>query len=815
MAKSPAMIRNYFKVILRTMLRNKAYSIINILGLSVGLAMYIVISQYVQYEESYDRFHTHTSDIYRVAMHFARPNQEAYTDAATYVPAGAALKADFPEVQAYTFITPEYGRIVFQVDDRIFEEEKVYYADSTFFRFFDFPVLAGDPATMLVEPASIVLSRRAAEKYFGPMDTWKESPLNKTIRVNGQSNMRVTGIMENIPGNSHFKPNVLISYAEFTAGRDLTHNWGWNDFYTYIRLAPGTDYSMLQAKLDDRYAEKYMGKDSHKSFVLQPLEDIHLRSHLSFELEPRGDGRAVQFLVVISIMILVIAWVNYINLSTARGESRGKEIGVRKVNGASRREIMGQFLLESFCMNLIGILLAVMIVQASVPLVGAMLEKDLRFTLLGDIDFLRALLTLYVVGSLVAGLYPALALSSFQPLRVLKASSGSVVRGKSWLRQALVVFQFVMSAGLITGTIIVIHQLQFMRTADLGFSFDNTLVINSPSTIENDSVFFSRYQHFKEQVLKYPAVKYVTLSSALPGKSYNDLDNMANIRLLGRSDQYLGLLTYRVDEDFLNVFDMKLLTGRKFPPMEPGRDSLVYLNEKAVELFGIASPEAAVGQKIDFQGRTVEVLGVVQNYHHKSLRNGFEPMMLRNTPAYPLYISLRLSPDNTVSMQDIIARVRQQWQQTYADNPFNYSFLDTHVADQYKEDLRFGRVFTMFAFFSIAISCLGLLGLVSYTVTVRMKEVGVRKVLGATASSIFLLFSRDYMRLLLTANVVGIPLAYFVLTLWLEDFAYRASLAWWMFLMPVVVVAILALLAVGSQILKAAHMNPVNTLRQE
>jgi putative ABC transport system permease protein len=808
------MIRNYFKVIVRNMLRNKAYSIINILGLSAGLAMYIIILQYVHYEESYDRFHAHSDDIYRVAMHFSRPGQEAFTDAATYVPAGAALKADFPEVQAYTFVTPEYGRIVFQVDDRIFEEEKIYYADSTFFHFFDFKLLAGDPTTMLKEPASIVLSRRVAEKYFGPMEQWKESPLNKTIRVNGATVMRVTGIMENVPASSHFKPSVLISYAEFTAGRDLTHNWGWNDFYTYIRLAPGTDYHLLQAKLGNAYVEKYMGKDSHKSFVLQPLTSIHLTSRVGFELEPAGDARAVQFLVIISIMILVIAWVNYINLSTARGESRGKEVGVRKVNGATRREIMGQFLLESFCMNLIGIVLAMIIVQASVPLIGAMLEKDLQFTLVGDQGFLRSLLLLYVIGSVGAGIYPAFALSSFQPLRVLKASAASVTRGKSWLRQALVVFQFVMSAGLITGTIIVINQLQFMRTADLGFSFSNTLIINSPSTIANDSIFFSRYQDFKQRMLKYPAVQHVTLSSAVPGKSYNDLDNMASIRILGRNDQNLALLTYRVDEDFLDVYGMKLLSGRKFPPTKPGTDSLVYLNQKAVELFGFTSADAAVGQKIDFQGRTVEVLGVVENYHHKSLRNVFEPMMIRNTPAYPLYISLRLDA-NSASMHDVMARVREQWQQTYADNPFNYSFLDTHVSNQYKEDERFGRVFTLFSFFSIAISCLGLLGLVSYTVTVRMKEVGVRKVLGATASSIFLLFSRDYVRLLLVANVIGIPLAYYVLTLWLEDFAYRASLAWWMFLLPIGVVALLAITAVGSQILKAAQMNPVNTLRQE
>jgi putative ABC transport system permease protein len=315
--------------------------------------------------------------------------------------------------------------------------------------------------------------------------------------------------------------------------------------------------------------------------------------------------------------------------------------------------------------------------------------------------------------------------------------------------------------------------------------------------------------------MKYPAVQNVTLSSALPGKSYNDLDNMGGVRVSGMPEQDFSLITYRVDENFMDVYGMKLIAGRNFPPTKPGKDSLLILNQKAVTLFGFSSAEEAVGKKIDFQGRNMEVIGVIENYHHKSLRTDFEPMMIRGSTFFPLYISLKLAPDSNVPPEKIITQLEQQWKQTYGDNPFNYSFLDTHVKDQYQEDARFSRVFTVFAGFSIIISCLGLFGLVSYTVTVRMKEIGVRKVLGASVGNIVLLFSRDYAKLLLVANIIGVPLAYYLLTRWLESFAYRVSLGVWVFIIPVGIVTMLAIVAVSGQIIRAALTNPVNTLRNE
>jgi putative ABC transport system permease protein len=806
------MLQNYFKVIYRNLVRQKTYSIINILGLSAGLAMGMIIMQYVSYEESYDRFHTNSANIYRVAHAF----RGSEFDAAANAPTGDALMHEYPEVQRYVRITPEYGRVVLNYDGNIFDEQKVYYADPTFFTMFDFKLLEGDASTALRDPGSIVLSRSSAEKYFGNRAQWKESPLNRLVRINNKDVMKVTGIMEDIPENSHFKANAIISFAEFVSQHpNVKNHWQWNDFYTYIELAPGTDATLLEAKLPG-FVKKYLVKDPGAKMILQPLEDIHLRSNIGYELDVNGSAQSVYFLTVISVMILLIAWVNYINLSTARGEGRGKEVSIRKVNGASRREVMLQFMLESFYMNLIAIVIAIGIVQVAMPFLGSMLEKPLRFSLISNPEFLMGLGILYIAGSLLSGIYPAIVLSSFQPLRILKASTAGMARGKSFLRQGLVVFQFMMSVGLITGTMIVMNQMEYMRTKDLGFTYNKTLIINAPSTLGSDSLFNSRYRYFRQQALKDPAIELISVSSAIPGKSYNDIDTHGGIRLRGKeeSEQRLAFLSYRIDEEFINVYGMKLIAGRNFTDVAVNTDSFLILNRKGAEHFGFTSPADIVGRKVNYWGRTKEIIGVVENYHHKSLKNNFEPMIFRNTTNEPLYISMRLSSGN-VPLQRVIEGLEQKWKEIYPENPFAYSFLDTHVGNQYKADTQFTRIFTLFAFFSIAISCLGLFGLVSYTVTVRIKEIGIRKVLGASVSNIVLLFSKDYVLLMLVASAIGIPAAYYLLALWLENFAYRAPLGWWLFVVPAVLVTLFSIAAVSGQILKAAFVNPVNTLRQE
>jgi putative ABC transport system permease protein len=806
-----AMIKNYFKVIIQNLIRNKTYSFINILGLSTGLAACLIILQYVRFEHSYDRFHSKGEDIYRVILEM-NSDGNVTRDAANFAPTSEALKNDFPEVKNYVRITPEYGRVVLAYSGKAFEEKKVYYADSTWFTFFDFKLLAGNPKTALKEPGSIVLSMASAEKYFGPEDSWKQSPLNQIIVLNNSKTLTITGIMD-APANSHIQYDALISFTTFVQQHDPSKEWGWNDFYTYIELAPGTDPKVFESKLP-AFVLKYKGKDAKDKMILQPLTDIHLHSNVGFELSLNGSAQTVYFLSIISILILIIAWVNYVNLSTAKSEHRAKEIGVRKVNGAHRGQLMIQFLLESFCMNFIALVLAIAIVTAVLPIVGHFLDKPLKLSLLHDQRFLIYTGFLYVSGSVLSGLYPAIILSGFKPVAMFKSSPFNASGRKSPLRQSLVIFQFIMSASLITGTLIIQNQMEFVKKSNLGFDYTNRLVLNVPASHSNDSIFSLSYQRLKQELLKYPEIEAVTISSALPGKSYNDID-MRSVKMVGQKNDHENLFsTFKFDEDFIDVFQLKLIEGKNFYGNRMD-DKFVLINRKGAEVLGFSSPENIVGKMVSFGGETREVIGVLENYHHKSLKNNFEPMIVRNKVQNMLYVTLRMVTNRNVDLENVIHNVQQRWSTLYPGDPFIYNFMDEHIHDQYKADIQFSRIFGIFSGFSIFISCLGLFGLVSYSVSVRIKEIGVRKVLGASVASIVMLFTRDYFKLLMIAFIIGLPLSNYVINLWVENFAYRAPVGWWLFIVPVCFVSILALCASTIQILKASLTNPVNCLRHE
>ncbi len=808
------MIRNYCKVIFQNIIRNKIYSLINILGLSVGLAVCIIILQYVRFEQSYDRFHSQADHLYRIILEYTTSSGIAERDAANFAPVADALMNDYPEVTGSVRISPEYSKVVFSHEGKISEEPKIYYADSTLFTLFDFKLLHGDPKTALKDVGSIVLTQTVAEKYFGRMYEWKESPLNKTILMNNREPLKVTGIMEDIPVNSHFKANALISFTTFIKFNDPSKEWGWNDFYTYIKLTPGTDYKKFEAKLPE-FVTKYKGKDTKDKMILQPLTDIHLNSNVGFELNPNGSSQVVYFLSIISVIILIIAWVNYINLATARAGQRAKEIGVRKVNGATRSELMIQFLLESFCMNFIGLLLAMGIVSAALPTVSQVLEKPLEFSVLNDKMFLVYTLMIYVVGSLASGMYPAIILSSFKPVKIFRPSF-LVAKGNSGLRQGLVIFQFMISAALITGTLIIENQMEFIRNKDLGYTYDKTLVMSASSTQKNDSLFFQNYQILKENLLKYPAVESVTTSSVLPGKSHNDIDMHGGLRMVG--DDYKvshSANTFRVDENFIHVFKMKLIAGENFSGRYVKDEEKLILNRKAVEIFGFNNPQDIIGKKIQYWGKQKEVVGVIENYHHKSLKNNFEPVILRNNVSNMLYVTMLLRDNDNSNLESIIGNLKKSWSEVYPNDPFVYFFLEDHVNEQYKADNQFSNIFSIFSGFSIFIACLGLFGLVSYTVSVRIKEIGVRKVLGASIGSIVFLFSKGYFKLLVISFLIGLPLAHYMLNLWIDNFAYKADISLLTFIIPIVIVTLLSWLAVSVEILKAAVTNPVNSLRHE
>lgn len=817
------MLFNYFKIIYRNLIRSKTYSLINILGLSVGLSVCLIILEYVNFEKSYDGFHPNSNNIYRVILGYESAGQTQW-DAANFAPTAPALKNDFPEVAEYVRITPEYFGIVLNYQEKVFEEKKIYYADSSFLNFFGYKLLAGDSRTALREPRSIVLSATLAEKYFGSKSDWKESPVGQLILVNNKESYTITGIMEDTPANSHLIVNALISFTTFIEKNDPSKEWGWNDFYTYIKLSPGADYASLESKLGS-FILKYKGKDSRDKMILQPIEDIHLHSNVGYELEANGSYQSVYFLSIIALIILIIAWVNYVNLSTARSENRAKEVGIRKVNGATRGEVMIQLLLEAFLMNFIAVIIALIIIQATIPLVGSLLGKPLVFSLFTDSSFLLSVGTLYVFGSFISGIYPAFILSTFKPIDVFKSAAHNIAKGKSILRQSLVVFQFIVSIGLIMGTVIIYNQLNFVKSRELGFNHDQTLVVNSPRIIENEIEFLNLYRQFKHELTKYPEIENVTISSSLPGKLSNDMDINGPFKMIGQDDTFnKSFAVFRVDQDFLEVFKIKMAAGNFFSNARvttdtqligDAPDDFIVINRKASELLGYSNPSELIGKKIFFSGQEKEVIGVVENYHHKSLKNNVEPIVMRNRIANTKYISIRLSGNTPADLSQTIDRINTIWKATYAGSPLIYSFLNEDVNNQYQEEERFSKVFIIFSAFSILIGCLGLFGLVSYSVMIRTKEIGIRKVLGASLSSIMVLFSKEFFKLIVIAFVIGIPLAILVFDNWLENFAYRAPLSTWMFIIPICMVSLFSFASVFAQITRAALRNPVDTLKSE
>ena len=808
------MIRNYLTVIVQNVLRNKTYAFINILGLAMGLAVCMVIMQYVRFEKSYDRFHSGAENIYRILLQSPAPDGSAYQDAANVAPLADVLVDEYPEVKKAVRITPEYSKVVFRYDDKMAETNRIYYADSTMFTLFDYKLLEGDPVSALKGINSIVLTKTTAEKFFGPINQWKESPLGKIILMNNRWPLTVTAVMEDFPANTHFRANGLISFSTFVKGNDQTKEWGWNDFYTYVELTPGTDYKNFETRIQDIIRKYTKKEDWDKAYVLQPLTDIHLHSNVGFELDVNGSAETVYFLSMIAIIILVVAWVNYVNLATARAGHRAKEIGVRKVNGASRGAVMTQFLLESFFMNFVALVLALAIVSVLMPVASELLGKPLTFSFLADRTFLLSIAAIYVLGSLSSGIYPAIILSSFQPAGILKATSTFAGARNSGIRKALVVFQFMISVGLITGTMIVGNQMSYIQNKKLGFSSNNTVILSASSTQENDSLNRMRYYTFRNTLLENSEFANVSISSVLPGKSHNDLDTHGGLRMVGDPEDIdLMLTSFRVDENYIPIFDIEVIAGKNFSDQYSRDDEKIILNRKAAELLGFSDPEKIVGRKVQYWSRQKEVVGVIENYHHKSLKNTFDPMVLRHAIGGMLYVTVKL--DQNASIEHSIAKLKQQWEAAYPNDPFVYFFLDDHVKAQYQADQQFSNVFQVFSGFSIFIACLGLFGLISYSVTVRIKEIGVRKVLGASVPNIMLLFTKSYFKLLIISFVIGIPLANYFLGKWMDNFAYKTGIPWTSYVMPMIIVTILSFLAVSTEIVKAATANPAKSLRSE
>ncbi len=807
------MIKNYFTSAFRNFLRHKSFTFLNVIGLSLGMAVSLLILQYVKYEKSYDTFHSKASDIYRIQYN-AWQNGKLRFECAAAVPAvGPALKNNFPEVKQFTRLYPVSGVVSYENSKHgliSFLEEKMQITDPAVFEVFDFHLIKGNEQTSLQGPNKVVISKKAARKYFEDDD-----PIGKTIAWNGNQKFEVTGIFEDVPANSHIKFDILFSYQTLNTQtkNESETSWGWYDFNTYVLLQPAADAKILQAKWD-KYVLSIRGEEwkkynSKQAFILQPLLEIHLHSNLLQESQPeeKGDGDSVYALSIIAFFILVIAWVNYINLATAKSFDRANEVGVRKVMGAQRSQLIKQFLSESFLVNLLAAVLAVIIVQMAWNSFSSLAGRNIPVAYLTQKDFWLLILILFVLGSLLSGSYPALILSSFKPVAVLKGKVMRTSQG-SFLRKSLVVFQFVASVVLISSSVIVYQQLNFMKGQNLGVDINETIVLKGPGL--TDSLYAQKVESFKTEVLKIAGAKNITSSTNVPG---DEIFWASGIRkLTAEASTSISGYTVGIDQDYISSFNLGLVTGRNFDIHHPNEKKNVILNRAMVEALDFKDSKTAIGEKV-IQGRdTMEIVGVLENYHQMSLKEAITPLVFRYTPTFTSFFSVKIESKN---YQEILGSVDQLWKSYFPGNPMDYFFLDKFFNRQYESDQQFGRVFSLFTGLAIFIACLGLFGLASFMTIQRTKEIGIRKALGSTSSNIVLLLSKGFVQLVLVANLIAWPLAWWIMRLWLQSFPYHININPALFIVAGLGVVAIAFISVGFQTIKAARINPANTLKYE
>ncbi len=825
------MFRNYFKTAFRNLFRNKSFAAINILGLAVGMAAFLLIAQYVMFECSYEDFIPNRENIYRVSLTTYRNNELILASAENYPAAGPAIKNELPEVMSFARLyNMGYKNNVIirnenaKPDPIIFKQRRFLYADSSFLPMMGYPMVSGNARTALAEPFTAVISEKYAQMYFGNTD-----PIGNTLHMRDDDAndelVKVTGVFKNLPLNTHLKFDILFSYKTlFTRGErgHIRYDQSWNreDMYTFIQLKPGTDPKMTEAKFPgiiSKYKPQLKAANERQVLALQPLKDIHLRSDLAEEPEANGNANVVFFLSIIGIFVLIIAWINYINLATARAIGRAKEVGVRKVAGAFKYQLVVQFLTEAAVVNLISLIIAYFLVFLGLSYFNTISGLSLDSSYLFQAWFFELLAGLWALGTFLSGFYPSLVMSSFKPVIVLKgklkSSSGGIL-----LRKGLVVAQFMASIALIAGTFIVYRQLNYMMSQDLGMNINQILVMdrpgNAPSDSKNPQAFQAGIDLFRDELKKSPGIDAVTSSVTIPG---NLRESTATIKKYGtHSDDSIIVNINSMDFDFLKVFKMQLIAGRNFSrdfPQDP--DTSVIITASTTKLLGYKKPDDAIGQTIivtDFNNAKLVIVGVVNDYHQVSFRKPLEPSLFLCAMYEGEYYSIRV---HTSNLSQTMQQVQQVWTKAFPGNPFEYFFLDDYFNRQYSNEGKFGQLFTTFSILAIMISCLGLFGLSAYMASQRIKEIGIRKVLGASITDITTMLSGDFLKLVVLSIFLVSPFTWFVMNRWLRDFAYRINIHWWIFGLAGLISLLIALITVSFQAIRAATANPVESLRVE
>ncbi|WAC14323.1 ABC transporter permease [Dyadobacter pollutisoli] len=810
------MIRNYFKIAWRNLVRNRTFSAINISGLAIGLASCMLISLYVLDELSFDRFHTKGDRIVRVFFHGIMQGGVMH-EAHVMPPTAAALKADYPEVEEATRLR-QGGNPLILIGEKLFTDDRLAFVDSNFLNVFTFPLTQGNPRTVLLEPNSVVISKTAAEKYFG-----KQDPIGKILSMKDwKASYKVTGVMKDMPANSHFHFDLLASMSTLPEAKSTS--WMVSEFFTYLVLPKGYDYKRLEAKLPQTVA-KYMGpqlkqglgmtldefrkKGNDIGLYLQPFTDIHLHSTFQYDLATNGDLQYVYIFGAIAIIMLLIACINFMNLSTAGSSKRAREVGVRKVMGSEKIELVGQFLMESILLTTIALILGTVICLASLPLLNSISGKTLALHLDAIPALLPALVLFGLFVGVFAGSYPAFFLSSFKPISVLKGGSGAIKLSSSGrtigLRSSLVVFQFFISITLMVGTAVVYQQLKFIQNKKLGYDKEQVLVVPAWALGKNKDVF-------REELSRDSRVSNISMSGYIPaGPSDN---NNFMISPETNTSQLVKTLRYDVDYDYLATLGMQMKVGRNFSKAYGTDSSAIILNETAAKTLGWkddAIDKTVSRRSNDGSTKTFRVIGIVKDFHFKSLHEAITPLVMTLNVDNGWMIIKTKSKE----VSGLLATMETHWKSFKPDLPFSYTFLDQRYNDTYKAEQKTGQILGLFAGLTIFVACLGLFGLATFTAEQRTKEIGVRKVLGASVAGIVALLSKDFLKLVCIAIVLALPVSWWMMSRWLQDFAYKIDISWWVLALAGLLSIAVALFTVSFQSIKAALMNPVKSLRAE
>lgn len=819
------MLLNYLTIAYRNLLRHKAFSAITISGLAISMAAFLLILQYVFFEKSYDSFHEQANSLYRIDRITEKNGEQLGQGNQTAIAHGPALKEDISEVAEFARLHSAYGETIITYENQSHKEKNLFFVDASFLQMFTFPLLKGDKNTVLAEPNSLIISQSAAKKYFGG-----EDPVGKTLTIHDIGGKHLymvkgifkdmlanTAIVEDVDDNRERKFDFLLSNHEITQLNFYKNDpWEWSNFITYVRLHPSADPALVQSKLTSlskKYTSKGMaGAGIKVNNFIKPLPQIHSHAHINLatgEYTLSESGKTVVYLSIVTLFILGIGYINYINLSTARAVERAKEVGIRKVVGASRIQIMKQFLLDAMLISSIAFVLAITAVQLALPYYKTFTGKAIPAIWHSGVEFWGVLLLVFIVGALLSGVYPAFSLSAFQPITVLKGKFAHGSKGVL-LRKGLVVFQFAMSILLIAGTVAAYRQISYMRTSDLGVTISQTLVVHAPIIAGDYQTYKGKWEVFKNELKANKGIKNVTASTAVPGQDYNW--SQEGIHREGAKEESAVIYSMvEIDADYVPAYELELAAGKNFENPNGGG---VLLNETAARNLGFASAEQAIGGRIviPILGHTQEVRGVLKDYHQKSLQYKYDPIIYAYRPATKRFYSLKVDTQN---LGQTMAEIEADWNKLFPGNPFEAFFLDESFNEQYKADQQFGYLIGFFSGLAILIACMGLFGLASFTITQRTKEIGVRKVLGASVGSIFLILSKDFIKLVAVASLVAWPLSYWSISQWLQNYEYRIALNAWLLMFPSLLVLLIALLTISVQTLKAARSNPVKALKYE